>query len=890
MNQKPVIHIIDGAGYYFRAYFAIRQRLATKSGLPTNAIYGYSLMLKKIIKDRNPERLLIAFDSREKTFRHEMFADYKAHRPDMPEDLAVQLPYIDRLIDALNIPTTRLPGWEADDLIGSISATAVKNGYDVVIVSSDKDMLQLVQPGVIVFDPMKDKTYLRDDVVEKFGAPPELVTDVLGLMGDSSDNIPGVPGVGEKTAMSLVKEYGDIESVIASAGKMGKKKLADNLIQYADQARLSKTLATIATNAPVEFAPDDWRIRPGDEAKLRELFAELEFTSLLKELAPAKSALPRNYTAVLDEPTFANMLAELEHPTGFAVDTETTSQEPMRATLVGISFCASEGRAYYVPLRHNYEDAPEQLRIENVIPRIVGLLGNERIPKFGHNIKYDMIVLAGEGARVSPIGMDTIIASYLLDPGGTHGLSKVAMDRLGEKMTEYTELCGSGVKQITFDKVPVQSAADYSSADADMTFRLANLFTQELESAGLKKLMDDVETPLVYVLARMEMNGVMVDPVALAELSSIIGGNIQVYEKAIRDIAGEDFNPNSPKQLGELLFDKLNLPGGKKTKTGYSTDQDSLEALADMHPLPKLIVEYRQLSRLKSTYADSLPRLINPRTGRIHTSFNQTVAATGRLSSSDPNLQNIPIRTELGRKIRCAFTAPPDCVIVSADYSQIELRLLAHFSGEARLLEAFRNGEDIHSRTAAELFGVSAGFVTRDMRRVAKTVNFGVIYGQTPYGLSRELKIPQGEAKRYIENYFRKYPAIRRYMDGVIESARKAGYVTTILGRRRNLPDLNATNAAVRNFAERNAVNTPMQGSAADLIKMAMIRIDDRLEKEGFAAKMILQVHDELVFETPENESAKLMAMVKEEMEGVYRLSVPLVVDVKAGKNWDEAH
>lgn len=889
MNQKPVIHIVDGAGYYFRAFYAIRQRLTTKSGLPTNAVYGYSLMLKKIIKDRNPQHLLIAFDSREKTFRHELYADYKAHRPDMPGDLAVQLPYIDRLIAALNIPTVRLPGWEADDIIGSIASSAVKNGYDVVIVSSDKDMLQLVQPGVIVFDPMKDKTYKRDEVVEKFGAPPELVADALGLMGDSSDNIPGVPGVGEKTAMALVREYGGVENVIASAGKMEKKKLSENIVKFADQARLSKTLATIATDAPVEFDPEKWRIRPPDEEKLRELYAELEFTSLLKELAPAKSNVPRNYTAVLDKAGFEHLLGELENSGGFAVDTETTSPEPMRATVVGISFCAGAGKAYYIPLRHDYEGAPEQLRAENVIPRIAALLENPEIPKYGHNIKYDMIALAGEGARVFPVGMDTMIASYLLDPGGAHGLPKVAMDKLGEKMTEYSELCGSGVKQITFDKVPVRAAADYSSADADMTFRLAGVFTPELEARGLKKLMDEVETPLIYVLARMEMNGVMIAPDALAELSTIIGGNIQVYEKAIREIAGDDFNPNSPKQLGELLFDKLQLPGGKKTKTGYSTDQDSLEALAEMHPLPRLVVERRQLSRLKSAYADSLPRLINPRTGRIHTSFNQTVTATGRLSSSDPNLQNIPIRTELGRQIRRAFTAPAGGVIVSADYSQIELRLLAHFSGEERLMEAFRKGEDIHARTAAELFGVSPALVTRDMRRVAKTVNFGVIYGQTPYGLSRELKIPQGEAKRYIEGYFKKYPAIRSYMDGVIESARKCGYVTTILGRRRSLPDLNAKNPAIRNFAERNAVNTPMQGSAADLIKMAMIRIHERLETEGFTAKMILQVHDELVFESPENESSTLSAMVKEEMEGVCQLSIPLVVDVKTGKNWDEA-
>ncbi|MBI4666011.1 MAG: DNA polymerase I [Nitrospinae bacterium] len=891
MSGKPVICVIDGAGYYFRAFFAIRQRLSNKKGLPTNAVYGFALMLKKIAREMDPQYMVIAMDSREKTFRHDMYGEYKAHRPQMPEELAEQLPYIDQLINAFRIPIVRLPGWEADDIIGTVAFQGAQKGFDTMIVSSDKDMLQLIGPGVKVYDPMKDKTLGEAEAQERFGAPPDKITDVLGLMGDSSDNIPGVPGVGEKTASLLIREYGDIEGVLAAAGRIDKKKLSENLIQFAEQARLSKRLATISTEAPVEFDPESWRFGEPDVSALRSLYAEMEFDSLLKELAPAPAkTVERRYKLVLTGDEYESLISALSAARLLAVDTETTSQSPTAATLVGISFAVGEGDAYYLPLRHSYAGAPAQIPVEKALARLKPLLEDTAKPKVGHNIKYDMIVLAGEGINVSPIGMDTMVADYLLDPTTGHSLSKVAMSRLGEKMVEYSEVCSSGARQITFDMVPVDVAANYSAEDADMTLRLYDLLRPQLEQGGFIKLMDEVETPLIETLVAMEMNGMLVDRELLGELSIQMGDDIRYLEETILKAAGEEFNINSPKQLGEILFGKLKLPGGRKTKTGFSTSQDQLEELSALHPLPQLVVEYRQLMKLKGTYVDALPRMINPRTGRIHTSFNQTVAATGRLSSSDPNLQNIPVRTELGRKIRQAFIAPPGHVVVSADYSQIELRLLAHFSGEPVYLEAFSRGEDIHAKTAAEIFNVSPAFVTSDMRRIAKTVNFGVIYGQTAFGLARELKIPRAEAQRYIDGYFKRHPAIRKYIETVIAEARRAGWVSTILSRRRPLPDITAKNQIARQMAERNAVNTPMQGSAADLIKIAMVSIHRRLARESWRAKMILQVHDELVFEAPEEEAGKLAAMVREEMEGAYKLNVPLVVEVKSGKNWDEAH
>jgi len=891
MTKKPLLCVIDGAGYYFRAYYAIRQQLANSKGQPTNAVYGFAMMLRKIMNDIRPDMALMALDAKEKTFRHEIYPEYKANRPQMPEDLALQLPYIDRLIEAYNITAIRMPGWEADDIIGAVVHRAARDGYEALIVSSDKDLMQLVAPGVSIYDSMKDKRIGPEQVMEKFGAPPERVADVLGLMGDSSDNIPGAPGVGEKTAKALVAEYGDVEHVIAAAPLMGKKKLAESLTQNAELIRLSKKLATVALDVPVEIDYSRWQAQAPDGAKLQALFAELEFKSLLEEAIPApRSKVARDYRLVDSQEKLAELMTELEGASGLAVDTETTSQNPMEARLVGISFSCAPGRGWYIPLRHTGEGKARQLPAEDTLAALKPLLTDGAKPKVGQNIKYDMIIFSHEGIEISPVGFDTMVASYLIDPSGRHGLSALAKRYLGEPMIEYEELCGSGVKQIGFDQVPVEKAAEYSAEDADMTWRLAQEFGPMLARDQMAELMEKVETPLVSVLAAMERAGVMVDADQLAKLSQSLGARMDELERAIHEAAGEVFNVNSPKQLAVILFEKLGLSGGKKTKSGYSTDQATLETLADQHEVPRLAMEYRQLAKLKSTYADALPKMINPLTGRIHTSFNQTVAATGRLSSSEPNLQNIPIRTELGRMIRRAFTAGKGRRILSADYSQIELRLLAHHSGEPALLEAFGRGEDIHARTAAEVFSVNPAFVTPDMRRVAKSVNFGIIYGQTAFGLAKELGISRTDAQRYIDNYFRRYPGIRDYMDNMIRQAQESGYVCTYLGRRRYLPDIKASNRQVRQFAERNAINSPLQGGAADIIKIAMISIHRRLREEKMKSLMILQVHDELVFEAEEAEIDGLRALVKAEMEGAARLKVPLVVDVGTGPNWDEAH
>ncbi|MDH5509355.1 MAG: DNA polymerase I [Nitrospinota bacterium] len=892
MTQKPLLCIIDGAGYYFRAYYAIRQQLTNSRGLPTNAVFGFSLMLKKIIADIRPDLLLMALDSKEKTFRHDMYSEYKANRPAMPEDLAAQLPYIDKLIEAYNMAAVRMPGWEADDIIGAVAHRAQNDGYDVVIVTSDKDLMQLVRPGIEIFDSMKDKKIGPDQVMEKFGVTPQMVADVLGLMGDSSDNIPGAPGVGEKTARALVAEYGDVEAVIMAAeGMTTKKKLRQSLIENAELIRLSKKLATVDLDAPVEIDYAKWRYIEPDAEKLKALFTELEFKTLLTDMPAApRTRVPRDYRTVESPQALAELVAELEASSGFAVDTETTSQNPMKARLVGMSFSCHEGKGWYLPLRHTGEGAERQLPLDQALPPLARLLADQSKPKVGQNIKYDIIVLASEGVEVSPVTFDTMVASYLIDPAGRHGLSRLANVHLGETMIEYKDVCGSGASQITFDQVPIDKAAEYAAEDADMTWRLCPLLEPMVRSDGLWELMERVELPLIMTLATMERNGVLVDSDALARLSESLGARMDQLEQAVYEAAGEEFNLNSPKQLGAILFDKLGLATGKKKKTGYSTDQQTLEGLADQHEVPRLAMEHRQLAKLRGTYAEALPKMVNPATGRIHTSYNQAVAATGRLSSSEPNLQNIPIRTELGRMIRRAFIAPPGRMIVSADYSQIELRLLAHHSGESALLEAFGAGEDIHTRTAAEVFSVDPLFVTADMRRVAKSVNFGIIYGQTAFGLARELGITRGEAQRYIDNYFRRYPGIRDFMEKMIEQAREQGYVSTFMGRQRRLPDIKASNRQIRQFAERNAINSPLQGGAADIIKIAMNSIHHRMRKEKYESLMVLQVHDELVFEVEEAETDRLAAMVKEEMEGAAPLAVPLVVDVGIGSNWDEAH
>jgi DNA polymerase-1 len=890
MNEKPLLCLIDGAGYYFRAYYAINQHLSNSKGQPTNAVFGFAKMLPKILREQHPDYALMVFDSKEKTFRHDMYELYKANRAKMPEDLVSQLPYIDKICHAHNVPIARVPGYEADDIIGGIASKAVAAGYEVVIATSDKDLMQLVMPGVTLYDGMKEVLIGPEQVLEKFGVEPSLVTDVLGLMGDSSDNIPGVPGVGEKTAKALVQEMGSLENILRNVESLGKKKLKENLIKFADQARLSKELATIVKDAPLQFEPKKWEVSGPNTNALREIYLELEFNAMLKELSSDKPKINRSYILVNNIKSFNAMITKLESSRGFAIDTETTSLHPTRARLVGISFSCKEGEGYYLPIRHKCTNSSPQLDIEEIRPAINRILESQKIEKYGQNIKYDIIVLAGEGFLINSVSFDTMIASYLINPTAKHGLSSLAIEYLGEEMIEYEEICGKGAKQIRFDEVEIEAALDYAAEDADITYRLVKLMRTGIEKQKMEKLMYEVEIPLMTILADMEIAGVAIDSKMLDVMGGEIEGELKDIESKIFGLANEEFNISSPKQLGTILFDKLKLSGGKKTKTGYSTSLDVLEGLAAAHPLPELVLEYRHLAKLKNTYIDALPKMVNEKTGRIHSSFNQTVAATGRLSSSDPNLQNIPIRTSTGAKIRKAFVAPAGHKLVSADYSQIELRLLAQLSGEPALLEAFRNNEDIHSITAAEISGVPQSLVSEDMRRMAKTVNFGIIYGQTAFGLARELKISMADAQLYIDNYFARYPGIKKYFAKIITEAKRDGFVVTLLGRKRYLPDINAKTRQLRQFAERNAVNSPIQGSAADLIKLAMISISKRISNEQFKSRMVLQVHDELVFEVPDAEVDLLKKMVVEEMEGVCKLDVPLVVSAKVGENWLEAH
>lgn len=915
-KQKPKrLYLIDGAGFYYRAYYGIRHNLTAADGTPTNATYGFATMFRKIIRDEKPDAIAIALDSREKTFRHEMYPEYKANRDAMPEDLAVQIPYIERMIKAHNVAILKKPGLEADDLLACATQRAVKHGYDVTIVTGDKDLMQLVTDRVTVLDPMKDKRIDPAGVKEKFGVPPELLGDMLALMGDKSDNIPGVPGVGEKTALALINEHGNLENVLKNTDKIKRPKLRQSLIDHAQDARLSRNLVELKTDLDMEMDIGSWQLPEPDTGKLKKLFAELNFKSLITELAEsatelggekqsepasleasAVSEVKAEYSAVLTQKELKKLCVLLESSKGFAVDTETTSTEPMNAKLVGLSFSvsgsvsssASEYKAYYVPVAHDYEGAPKQLSKKEALKTLKPVLENPKIEKYGQNIKYDKLVLAREGVDLHPVSFDTMVASYLLSPEDRrHGLGYIAQKYMGYKMVEYKDVAGKGAKEIPFSHVEVPTAADYSAEDADMTLRLTGILKKLLEKENLNSLYYDIELPLIDVLCGMEKNGILIDTRMLMDYSIELEKKLHQIEKEIYAAAGEEFNINSPKQLSEIFFEKLKLPTVRKTKTGYSTDQKTLETLAVNHPLPALILRYRTLSKLKSTYVDPLPQLVNAETGRIHTSFNQAVTATGRLSSSSPNLQNIPVRTEEGREIRRAFHADEGCKLISADYSQIELRILAHLSGDELLLESFKNDEDVHTRTAREIFGaLAAGKPTSEMRRAAKAVNFGIIYGQTAFGLSRELGIGRGEAQSYIDSYFVRYRGVKEFIDETIERARKDLFVATIWGRRRKLPDLKSSNRNVREMAQRMAVNTIVQGSAADLIKLAMLKIGRMFAKTN--TRMLLQVHDELIFESPDAELNGAAKKIKQAMETAADFSVPLKVKVSIGKNWGE--
>ncbi len=886
--HRPRLFLIDGSSYIFRAFYAIRH-LSNSRGLPTNAIFGFTQMLLKILKEHRPEYLAVVFDSKAPTFRSDVYKEYKANRPSMPDALIPQIPYIKKVIDGYRIAILEMDGYEADDIIGTV-AKAVEPEVDVVIITGDKDILQLVGKRIQVYDTMKERRIGEEEVKERFGVRPEQVVEVMGLSGDTIDNIPGVPGIGEKTAIELIKNFGSIENLIKNLDLIPKR-LKEKLETHAELAILSRRLATINTNVPITFRIEDFAINPPDLKRLKEIFKELEFNKFLKELPEEREILKRDYHLITEQNQFLALLEELRKAQTFSIDIETTSPYPMWAELVGLSISYIPHQAFYIPLGHIPHEGYSQLSSEWVLEQLKPILEDENIKKVGQNIKYEWIVLKRHGIDLRGIEFDTMIASYLLNPTKhNHNLSEIAREYLDRPLTDYKELVGSGQKAVTFNQVDLERAKKYSCEDADVTLQLFHLLHKRLEEEGLNDLYDQVEGPLIIVLGKMEMNGVKIDIDLLRDFSKEIETQLLQRMERIYSLAGEVFNINSSQQLGKILFEKLKLPVIKRTKTGYSTDVEVLEKLSLQHDLPLEILGYRNLNKLKSTYIDALPKLVHPETGRLHTSYNQTVTATGRLSSSDPNLQNIPIRSEEGTRIRQAFIPEKGCLIASADYSQIELRILAHLSQDERLIEAFMRDEDIHARTASEIFGVPMENITPSMRREAKVINFGIIYGMSAYGLSQQLGSEPKIAQDYIDEYFRKYTGVKDYIQKSLKEARDKGYVTTLLSRRRYLPEMNSQTSAIRQASERMAINTPLQGTAADIIKLAMIRIQNRIEELSLNTKMIMQVHDELVFEVPEEEIPKALSMIQNEMEKVITLSIPLRVSIHYGKNWAEAH
>ena len=889
-DQPQRLFLIDGSSYIYRAYFAIRH-LSNSQGMATNAIYGFTNMLLKVIRELKPDQLAVIFDSKGPTFRKEIYPDYKANRAAMPEDLVPQIPYIKRVVQAFNLPGIEMPGYEADDIIATLAKKFSAEGMEVTVVTGDKDLMQIVDDHIQLLDTMKDKVYGPAEVTERFGGADKVV-EVQALSGDSSDNIPGVPGIGEKTAKMLIDEYGDVETLLANLDQL-KGKRRDNLENYADLARLSKKLVTLVDNLDLKVDDHNFTLAEPDREALTELFKECEFYKLLQEFSidTKDRAESAGYRAVLTESDLDELVAALEQSERFAFDTETTSLDAMRADLVGLSFAVTAGEAWYVPVGHHYLGMPEQLPLDRVLEAVRPLLASPRQLKIGQNLKYDILVLARAGVEVSGPIYDTMLASYLANPATrSHGMDNLAAELLNYHTISYSEVAGSGKKQIGFEEVEVEKATTYAAEDADITLRLYEKLVPMVTEQHQDGLLNDVEMPLLQILAGMERAGIRINPEFLGGLSADMEKKLAVLEAEIHQLAGGPFNIGSPKQLGEVLFENLGLPKGKKTKTGWSTDVEVLNKLAEDHEIAAKILDYRSLMKLKGTYTDALPKLIHPETGRIHTSFNQAVTATGRLSSSDPNLQNIPIRTEEGRRIREGFIPSDGCVLLSADYSQVELRILAHMADEPALKEAFARGEDIHRSTASEVLGLFPEMVTDEQRRAAKAINFGVVYGISAFGLAKQLGINRREAQQFIDTYFERYPGIRTFMDTCIAEAREKMYVTTLLGRRCAIPEINSKNGAVRGYAERNAINYPVQGSAADIIKLAMVKIAARLADQGLKSRMLLQVHDELVFDVPQAELEEVSALVKSEMQGAVDLTVPLLVEVGSGRNWREAH
>ena len=901
--EKPLI-LVDGSSYLYRAFFAMPP-LTTVQGLPSGAVYGVVNMLKRLIKDYEPALMAVVFDAKGKTFRDELFEQYKSHRPPMPDEMRSQIEPLHNVVRALGIPMLIIDGVEADDVIGTLAVQARAAGINTIISTGDKDMAQLVGERVTLINTMTNATLDHAGVIEKFGIPPERIVDYLALVGDSSDNIPGVPKVGPKTAVKWLLEYGSVDEIVSRAAEIGGK-VGENLRGNLEQLALSRLLATIKCDVALALRPDELTLHAPDTSALRELYTQLEFKTWLNQLrdsdaatsdvdadAPMPAALATDYETVLTQERFDHWLDQLKKAELFAFDTETTSLDYMQAQIVGVSFAVEAGKAAYVPLAHDYMGAPAQLDREQVLNSLKPLLEDANKAKLGQNLKYDMSVLANHGITMAGIRFDTMLESYVLNSTASrHDMDTLALAHLGHQTIHFEDIAGKGAKQLTFNQIDIEQAGPYAAEDADITLRLHQALWPKLEAdVGLKKLFDEVEMPLVPVLSRIERTGVLIDRDMLYKQSHFLAQRMEEITLAAYEEAGEEFNLSSPKQIQAILFDKLGLPTLEKTPTGQpSTAEPVLQELALDYPLPKLILEHRSLSKLKSTYTDKLPGQIDPRSGRVHTSYHQAVAATGRLSSSDPNLQNIPIRSEEGRRIRQAFIAAPGYTLLAADYSQIELRIMAHLSGDAGLLHAFKEGQDIHSATAAEIFGVPLEQVEINQRRSAKAINFGLIYGMSAFGLAKQLGIARGAAQEYVDLYFARYPGVKAFMERMREEAHDKGYVETLFGRRLYLPDINNRNAQRRQYAERAAINAPMQGTAADIIKRAMISTDQWLTASGVNARIIMQVHDELVFEVGEESLAEAQSGIEKCMTGAAELAVPLVVDMGTGINWDEAH
>lgn len=887
--KKKKLFLIDGNSFCYRAYYAIKE-LKNSKGLPTNAVYGFIMMLKKLLNQEKPDYLGIAFDLKGPTFRHRKFKEYKIHRKPMPDDLLSQMPWIKKTVSAYNIPIFEKQGYEADDVLASIAKKAAAKGVEVYIVTGDKDALQLVDDNIKVCSTHKEGlVYDTQAVKARFsGLGPESIVDLMALSGDASDNIPGVRGVGEKTAIDLIREFQGIDNLYKNLGKIKSEARRKMLEEGEENARMSKELAKVDVAVPVEIDVDSMRVdQQYDTSKLQEIFRELEFKALAKEIASSDSEIRAKavYETIRDKKGFDDFIKRLKKEKAFVLDFETTSENPFEARPVGVSFCWKKGEAYYVALDSGKGQG--SIEAKYAFKALKPIMEDRAVKKIGQNIKYEKLILAGQGINLEGIGFDTMVASYLLNPSKlNHNLDDLAFEYLKHKMIPINELLGTGKKRITMDKVPIEKVSEYSCEDSDVTLRLKEVFEPELFNKELGELFRDIELPLIDVLSKMEQNGVKIDTGLLKKASKDMSKELSGIVTRIYEMAGGEFNINSPKQLSEILFERLGLPVVKKTKTGFSTDVGVLERLSLVHPLPKELLRYRELTKLKSTYMDALPEMTDSRTGRLHASFNQTVTATGRLSSSSPNLQNIPIKTKQGREVRRAFIGEDSSYILSADYSQIELRILAHLSQDEELLRAFKKDMDVHTHTASMVFGVSEKEVTPQMRANAKTVNFGIIYGMSAFGLSRSLAIDPQSAQQFIDSYFQRYPRVKLYVDDTIEATRETGYVTTLFNRRRYIPEISTGAIREKQQAERIAINAPIQGSAADLIKIAMIDIYREMEKKALSSMMILQVHDELVFEVPKKELKVMSKLVKEKMESAVKLRVPVKVSVEYGKNW----